>query len=239
LTVPRVFFPRQDSSLCLIGNPPRLDITGKLTVSALIMPLATNGIRNIVARGYTLSPPGEISLRICDGAYQFGTWNGTGHAVSAPVPRTDIGRWIHIIGVYDGHTWLLYHQGGLLAQQADTVGALPVASNWAIGNAGGKDMSRGFGGFISEVSIWNGPADISRRWKITNGMLTGTEPGLVGYWPLSPDTVSNLTVWNMAASVAERRTDKPITMFGQDLGVYSTAGDATLVHTDWRPAEIA
>ena len=83
-------------------------------------------------------------------------WQGrqTGtHAVSATIPAEDIGEWVHLVGTYDGVNWNLYKKGELLASRADTVGCVPLTTNWYIGSSNGN--ARFFDGEIRDVSIWN------------------------------------------------------------------------------------
>jgi len=75
------------------------------------------------------------------------------HAVSANIPAEDIGAWVHLVGTYDGVNWNLYKNGELLASRADTVGCVPLTTNWYIGSSNGN--ARFFDGEIRDVSIWN------------------------------------------------------------------------------------
>jgi len=83
---------------------------------------------------------------------QHGRQTGT-HAVSANIPAEDIGAWVHLVGTYDGANWNLYKNGELLASRADTVGCVPLTTNWYIGSSNGN--ARFFDGEIRDVSIWN------------------------------------------------------------------------------------
>lgn len=166
-----------------LQDPPHLNITGVITIEAWITLRATDGIRNIVARGYALNPNGEIFLRIIGGAYQIGTWQGTSFVADLPIPTADVGSWVHLAGVYDGSVWRLYRNGVLAAVSTPTLGAQPVASGWAIG-ARGPATERFFGGDMGEVRIWKvarSQAEIQANlWR----RLRGDESGLAGYWPL-------------------------------------------------------
>ncbi len=97
----------------------------------------------------------------------------------------EIGRWIHVAAVVDhDRNAILYTDGmnvaeGSMEYSADNVQRTKNylgKSNW--------DADGLFHGRLAEVRVWNRPrsagdirADMHRR-------LTGTEPGLVGYWPL-------------------------------------------------------
>jgi len=149
-----------------LGNPPKLQITGRITLSAWIKPRAVDGMRNIVAHGFCRTPPGEVQLRIVDGRYETGSWTGgtdraarkghksTGHNVAYAMPAGDVGTWVHLAGTYDGRMWRLYRNGKEVASSAERVGAVPVKANWAIGAAadGGE---RHFDGAIDDVMIFS------------------------------------------------------------------------------------
>ena len=165
-----------------LPNVPALDITGPITLEAWVRPTATDGFRDIVAHGYTTAPApeAEVYLRIANGEYQIGSWNGVNHLAYVPVPQSDIGTWVHLAGVYDGSAWKLYRNGLLGADHADSVGAVAVSGDWTIGNS--LVGERPFLGDIDEVRIWNtglAAADIAAGM---NTPLDGTEPSLAGVW---------------------------------------------------------
>ena len=169
-----------DQAAVSLGNPDILDITGPVTLEAWIRPADTDGLADIIARGYRLDPAGEVVLRINEGTYQVGSWDGADHLASAPVPAEDVDQWVHLAGVYDGSSWLLYRNGVLLAQQPDAVGAVAVQAGWTIGSSAAGD--RFFDGAIDEVRIWRrarSPLEIAEDFT---RRLDGTEAGLAGYW---------------------------------------------------------
>ena len=138
----------------IIGNPAELAITGDISISAWIRPEATDGLRNIVAHGHALSPNGEVVLRINNGQYQVGSWNGTNYFASSAVPAQDIGEWVHLTGIYDGTHWRLYRNGVEVAATESAVGAVTVNEDWAIG-ARGTGSERYFKGAIDEIRIYD------------------------------------------------------------------------------------
>ena len=158
-----------------------LDITGTITLEAWVRSAtAHTDFGDIVVRGFTMAPDGEVFLRTYGGNYQIGSWDGTDHLASVPIPSGDIGQWVHLAGVYDGTTWRLYRNGQLLGSSTDPVGAVPVAANWAVGTTADGD-DRFFVGDVDEVRIWNralGPQEIT---DTMSRRLTGTEAGLAGY----------------------------------------------------------
>src|SRR5262249_19561003 len=143
-------------------------------------------IRDIVAHGYQTTPAqAEVVLRIANGAYQVGSWvgdqpgSGTAFAVS-PVPKGDVGAWVHLAGVYDGTAWRLY-RNGLLVPSAAGIGAVQVGMPWAIGFAS-NSHERFFSGGIDEVRIWRTARTAAQIADGYQTRVTGAEPGLVGSW---------------------------------------------------------
>jgi len=141
-----------------LGNPAGLDVTGAVTLSAWIKPEATDGIRNILVHGHSPSPAGEVCLRINNGQYQVGSWNGSDHKTTYAIPAEDIGTWVHLAGLYDAAAgqWRLYRNGQLVATAAESTGAVSVAEDWAIA-ARGTGTERFFQGAIDEVRLYDRP----------------------------------------------------------------------------------
>ena len=163
-----------------LGNPDALAVTGAVTLEAWVRPTTSAGLMDILGRGYVLDPAGEVVLRINQGNYQVGSWDGADHMVSTPVPAEDLDHWVHLAGVYDGSSWLLYRNGVLLAQHADPVGAVDVQAGWAIGASAAGD--RFFHGGIDEARVWRrvrSPLEIADNFA---RRLDGTDAGLAGYW---------------------------------------------------------
>jgi len=166
-----------------LGEPAALAFTGTVTMEAWIRPRSIDGFRNILAHGYTNNPPGELLLRIAGGQYQAGSWNGTSFVASAPIPPEDLGRWVHLAGVYDGTAWRLYRNGQELASVPSTTGVLPVNTGWAIGARGGTS-ERFFHGDIAQVHLWRVARTPAQIREDMHGPPEGDEQGLVASWSL-------------------------------------------------------
>lgn len=168
-----------------LGNPRTLNIEGPITLEAWIRPQVLDSLRDVVAHGYQVDPAREIVLRIADGTYQAGSWDGLEHYASGPAPASDVGQWVHLAGVFDGSQWLIYRNGALLAssgpQPSDSVRSSDAT--WAIGAKGGGEQ-RAFLGDIRDVRIWT----VARSQEEIRADMTQAPkkdaPGLAGYWPL-------------------------------------------------------
>jgi hypothetical protein len=138
-----------------LGNPTALRaIRQRITIAAWVKPEATDGLRNIVAHGYTSEPQGEVFLRVNDGRYEVGAWDGADHLAAFDIPAEDVGSWVHLAGVYDGANWRLYRNGVEVAVTEDETGAVFVYGDWAVG-ARGDGNGRFFQGSIDDVRIYN------------------------------------------------------------------------------------
>jgi len=140
-----------------LGDPTSLQITGNITMAAWIKTDAPEDDYDIIlAKGYTTSPNGEISLRVRDNNYETDSWDASGnHWVTVGGAGADIGQWVHLAGTYDGSNWNLYRNGQLLGSTLDSVGAVEVNAGWAIGSRGGGTADRLFDGLIDDARIYD------------------------------------------------------------------------------------
>ena len=168
------------SQFILVKNNDEMNFSGEITLAAWVYLAAiTDGCHYIVAHGYCLDPPGEVALRIgsdiCGPGgsphnWVAGSWLNANYGAVAPVYDLDVKVWLHMAGVYDGRTWHLYKNGVEIARRDSTVGAVPVASDWAIGaRAQGVPpcvpvpTERFWNGSIDDVRIYRralGPSEI-------------------------------------------------------------------------------
>lgn len=146
------------SNMVYLGDPPKLNFTGQITISAWIKPLSTGRSDinfNIVSHGYTNNPKAGVALRITGQFYQINSWDGNNdYRASVLIPTGDLGSWVHLAGVYDGRMWRLYRNGREVNAQPFKIGAILVNDPWSIGahSLGGE---RFFHGTIDEVLIYN------------------------------------------------------------------------------------
>lgn len=145
-----------------LGAPTELNFKGEITVMAWIKPMQTDGLRDILAHGYTQSLANqEIYFRINAGDYQVGSWESGGVSTAGTPAVNDIGKWVFLVGTYDGTNWNLYHNGQLIAMAAVANSGnsefLDTTVPWSIGSRGDPTLGDGryFRGGVDEVAIFD------------------------------------------------------------------------------------
>jgi hypothetical protein len=176
-----------------LGNPSELNISGDITLEAWIKPGSTGGLQDIVVHGYQLSPfYAEDYLRINNGYYEVGSWDGSDAFAEAPIPAGDVGQWVNLAGVYNGQQWLLYRDGILVAASGPTSqGAVSLAtgtsaqgygpSDWAIG-AAGDGGERFFQGQVADAGIWSVARAAAGVISDMARDIPANQAGLVAYY---------------------------------------------------------
>jgi len=123
-------------------------------------------------------------------------WNRWSVGTTTPL---QINRWYHVASTYDGQTIRLYVDGTLVG--SNSVGSIPV------GNSSPLYLSyNDVGGFpyfltgqMDEVRIWNYARTQGQIQSTMNVPLTGSEPGLVGYWDFN-EPVDDQTIYDRTAN---------------------------------------
>jgi len=166
-------------------------LTADLTLTAWVKPdrLPTSGERffAVAGRGWLENTTGFGLYLDNVGDATFQTREGDSIVtVSAPFPSD--GAWHHLAGVRDGNVTRLYIDGAEVAQDSGALGSLfnavaPFSVGMRQSNLG--VWAYPYVGAVAEVQLWDharAPADISSDMF---QCLSGTETGLLGYWPLN------------------------------------------------------
>lgn len=136
-----------------LSNPSDMNRVGEITLEAWVKVEAADGIRNILAHGYTSNPQAEVFLRVQNGSYEVGAWDGQSHKAVYAIPAEDMGQWVHLVGTYDGIAWRLFRNGIEVSSAYDSTGAISVGGDWALG-AHGSGTERFFKGALDQVSVY-------------------------------------------------------------------------------------
>jgi hypothetical protein len=163
------------------GNDPSLDIVESITVEAWFYAYDWNGNRRILQKGtndnqYTFGKEGN-SFQL----WISGVPNGY---ITCDIPSAN--AWHHTAGVYNypEATLQLYIDGVKVAEKTNVTGLINSTSDpMYIGTKYPYSISGDFfNGIIDEVRIWNVARTQEEILQHMNWELTGTDPGLAGYW---------------------------------------------------------
>ena len=184
----------------LIGDANPLRLAGAMTIEAwirtdaVVPPLAVHRIYN------KCGPPGargSSAMIMTNNIFRFDIATSASavsiYTNTAGVPTNE---WIHVAAAYSPSTSvILFTNGTISAAYTSGIPAAQYNSNGVsavLGTMLSSTNNNGYKGNLSDVRIWNvarTPEQIAANY--TN-RLTGTEEGLVGYWPLK-DPAINLT----------------------------------------------
>lgn len=107
---------------------------------------------------------------------------------STTVPVID--QWYHVAQVSDGSTVSLYVNGVLEASASITFsGSNQNTHTFLIGEK--FDDKKGWDGEIDELRVWNTARTQNELRDNMSIKLQGNEAGLVAYWPMNEDGISN------------------------------------------------
>ena len=111
-----------------------------------------------------------------------------------PIDSTLISRWVHMAVTFDGNQALFYFNGVPGGPTTVTGDLENITSPLYVGS---NTNESGFGGVISDLRIWNIVKTEDQIRQQMYAELTGSESGLIGYWPMNEatgDTAYDLSV---------------------------------------------
>jgi hypothetical protein len=117
--------------------------------------------------------------------YTWGPGDGSGGVMFNLAANT----WQHLAITRDSTNINRVYINGVLVGTAAGSGQINYNGNQALylGRWGGG-TGRGWNGMVDEVRIWNRALTAGEVAANMSGSLTGSEPGLIGYWPFSEGT---------------------------------------------------
>ncbi len=141
------------------------------------------------------SPGSGYVLRVAGGVPTFGFNNGSNYNAAGATPVA-AGMWTHIAGTFDGQVINVYLDGVL--DGTTDIGSAQTLLDSTAGLLIGREFvtglyNRGFSGVIDEARVWDHVRTEQEIQGAQNVTLTGSEPGLVGYWSFSDGTASDLS----------------------------------------------
>jgi|GEM_PF-6269514 len=127
--------------------------------------------------------------------------SGTDQRLFGAPTFSSLNQQVRISLIYDNINGILqvYYNGVLESSSTFTPGTLSWPSQIMISSPNGPSNGAGtLPGIVSDLRIWSG---VRSATDITNSLwthLNGTEPGLVGYWPLNNSNLVDLVSGNNA-----------------------------------------
>jgi hypothetical protein len=159
-----------------------LDVTQTLTLEAWIR-FETGGTDNprIISKGWEIMDGWELSM--------WGTGQNRKFELSIGPTLLDLfsntelsaNTWYHVAASYDGMVAKLYINGNEDSSASVSGSVMTNNSNLNIGHNSGNNSDK-YQGLIDEVRVWNVARTGNEIRQEMLRELSGTEPGLVGYW---------------------------------------------------------
>lgn len=150
-----------------------------LTIEAWILPYSL-----VAHPDYAAIAKVDVHTLSLDNDFGGGDQTRLIQAISTPMTDSAVsshgtlqtGVWQHVAGTYDGTTIRVYRNGALVGDRAHP-GTASTASQVLIGR-----WSASFHGILDEIRIWGVPRSQAEIAAAMDVALTGTEPGLLGYY---------------------------------------------------------
>jgi hypothetical protein len=162
-----------------------LNLDGGMTLEAWVKPavggypgvvLAKALSSAIVCYALELDDAGRARYRVLDAG-------GTAFVELVSSSALPVDEWTHVAGTYNGSQATLLVNGAVDATMAAT-SAVRVNALAPV-NLGGILGTVPFGGLVDEVRVWNTARSAEAIAATHQSPLTGAEPGLAAYWPMS------------------------------------------------------
>lgn len=171
------------------------------TLEAWIKPTGTPTVMYVIAgsaTGNNLSAGLVLKRNLKVAIHDYATAK-TDVDVAFSTTTLSLNQWYHVAAVYKNGEWGLYING-LLEATATFPLAAPTASygnylvmgspSWNDNNEYGSE--RVFSGSIADVRVWNVARTTEELTAAKDSVLSGNEPGLIGYYKLDASTTGKL-----------------------------------------------
>ena len=179
-----------------MGNPASLDMSARtnMTIEAWVWLDNATGFRSIYESG-TDHTRTYLSLYVRDASPTEGfsagfNWDGKWcYARFSDSTTAATGRWIHVSATRSGTNIWTTIDGAVVAHTIASQAQTPAYTSVRVGY--NSALSPGyFSGNLSDLRIWSVARTPEQIAAAYTNRLTGTEEGLVGYWPLKDPAIS-------------------------------------------------
>lgn len=178
-------------SFVSLGNPAELQFTNAITMEAWVYPTTTGSLNDIMAKGFSWQPYGELCMRA----------NGNNYTAGPATGGQESAAWTHVVGTYDGTNWVLYVNGASVSTATES-GDLLYSAPWAIGSGTLDGANRYFYGSIAQAAIYTralSATQVAAHYHM--GMLGTTNPPPTITSDLTPHTMYVGANLHMSVSV--------------------------------------
>jgi hypothetical protein len=172
------------SAFVEIPDAPSLDVTNTWTLEAWIKPTDPEAttFQHILSK-WNGGGDASYTLEIHDGRLRVAVHDGVAPSQAVEsftklVPE----RWQHVAATYEYGRLRLYVQGRLDRLALGVLTPMNSTRPLSIGHEGPPFNGWQYAGLIDEVRVWRVPRTASQIQVGMLRLLTGEEPGLVGYW---------------------------------------------------------
>ncbi|MCH2172094.1 DUF4347 domain-containing protein, partial [Myxococcota bacterium] len=157
-----------------IGDPDPLNSGAEISFAAWINPDPADVVGNIIAKGSETGNGGQIFMRVKNGEFQVGTYDGSTQTASVAMEPGDTNSWVHLVGTYDGDAWNLYKNGELVASTPSPAGIIEVDDDWMLG-ADSKGDRHYFDGLMDDAMIFANSLTPEEVLRLYTGDSTSVE----------------------------------------------------------------
>ncbi len=211
-----------------MGSSGTLEVSDYLTMEARIRPDVYPASSSVI-----LNKEGEYEIGITStGNLRWAvtnsdpgwTWYDTGYVVP-------LNEWTHVAVVYDNGTMNTYVNGNLVDTYygSGSIGdAHATLDDFTVGGRQNNPAGQYFSGDIDDVRLWNVARTGNEIRSDFDAALTGSEPGLIGYWNFNDGTGSSAADLSANGNTASLVDGGGGAAGPQWIG-YQTNQDATLV----------
>ena len=180
-----------------------LKLTNDFTLESWIYP-TVNANRSIIVSQFHGSDDGRMLFSLNNLKLSIGIWDATNEkntgswiSDTASVP---LNQWTHVAATRAGDTVTIYRNGVAVKSVSNFVDS-PIQQDRTLRIASREGPNTdSFGGSLAEVRIWKKSCSGDEIRRAMSHKLRGTEPGLLGYFPL--DEGSGTVVSNLARNAS-------------------------------------
>ena len=202
--------------------PSMLNFGGTITMEGWVQPVnPSQSFGPIIAEGYDPAyDNAENYLWVNANQYQGGTYTSS-ISIRGAYGGTTTTNWAYVVTTFDGTNWNTYVNAHLVAQGADTVGALNFPDPWAIGAGTISGSSSILDGNLTQVALYTNalsPAQVLNHYfeaelnssPASSPPIITTEPQSVGSYVGGSVTISVIVASGLPTTNQWFKSNSPL-----------------------------